>query len=682
MRFPHLMAAFLLPIVFACAGTVHETRSTAAAAPALGTFGIDTAQMDTSVDPGDDFYRYVNGTWLDTVEIPADKSRYGAFTMLGDKTEENVHELLEELANRALTDPTQQKVADLYAAWMDEATIERRGIAPIQPDLDRIAAVQSRADLMALLGDTHMSGPVSAGIHADPAATSRYAVFLGQSGLGMGRDYYVTEGPEYDGYRQAYRDYITTVFTLLGDDDAAGNADRIFDLETQLAEVHWTPAQRRDVQATYNPMDRDELKLLAPQIDWDTVLATSGLPDRQQFVVGETTAIAGGAALLESLPLETWKQYLTFHRVRTSSNLLPRAFDEAQFDFYGRTLKGTEQQRERWKRGVSLVNHNIGEGVGQAYVDRYFPPEHKAKMDELVRNLTLAMEARLESLEWMDEDTRDAALKKLASFDPRIGYPQEWRDYSKLEIEPGKLFESVNNAREFAWQRRVSRLDEPVDRKEWLMTPQTVNAYYDPLKNQITFPAAILQPPFFDVMADPAVNYGAIGAVIGHEIGHGFDDQGRQFDDQGRLRDWWSEETAEKFRAKTERLGEQFSRYCPIPGDDETCVNGDLSMGENIGDLGGLEMAYTAYRMSLGEDEAPVIDGYTGDQRFFMAWAQVWRGKTREDALRNMMLTRPHSPEIVRGQAPQRNINAWYEAFEVREGDALYLPPEERVHIW
>jgi endothelin-converting enzyme/putative endopeptidase len=678
----HALALPLILLLVACNAAGPARNPAAPEGPALGSFGIDTRQMDRTVRPGDDFYRYVNGQWLDSTEIPADKSRYGSFILLQDKTEKDVHALLGALGSEEQTDPTLKKVADLYAAWMDEATIEERGIEPLQPDLERIAAVQDRDDLLALMGDIHMSGPVGAGIYADPADSSRYAVYIGQSGLGMGRDYYVNEGPEYDAYRAAYRDYVAAVLRLLDDPDADEHAARVFDLETWLAEVHWTPAQRRDVQATYNPMDRDSLARLAPEIDWPVLLAASGLQDRKQFVVRETTAIAGGARLLESVPIETWKHYLTFHRVRHSSMFLPKAFDEAHFDFYSKTLRGTEQQRDRWKRGVSLVNHSIGEGLGQAYVDRYFPPGHKAKMDELVQNLLAAFEERLATLDWMDDATRAAALAKLARFEPRIGYPDAWRDYTDLRVEPGRLFESMRHAQEFEWQRQLDRLDEPVDRGEWFMPPQTVNAYYDPLKNQITFPAAILQPPFFDVMADPAVNYGAIGAVIGHEIGHGFDDQGRQFDEQGRLRNWWSEETEQKFRAATARLGTQYSSYCPIPGDDKTCVNGELTMGENIGDLGGLEMAYTAYRLSLEGEEPPVIDGYTGDQRFFMAWTQVWRGKTREDALRNMLLTRPHSPELVRGQAPQRNINAWYEAFNVDAESRMYLPPDERVHIW
>ncbi len=673
------------PIIFLLAGALtacSHTSEKSSAKPVLGGFGIDIAQMNTQERPGDAFYRYVNGTWLDNTEIPEDKSRYGSFYLLRDQSQRDVHNLLKELASTGTDDPTQQKVAELFATWMDVSTIESRGLSPLQPDLERIAAAEDFDDLMVLVGDINMASPIGFGIRPDPADTSRYIVFISQAGLGMGRDYYINDGPEYDNYRDAYLQYIETVLSLLGDPEPAINAEKIFALETALAHQHWTPAQRRNVQATYNPMDREDLKTLAPDIDWDTVLAGSGIGGTEHFVVGETTAISGGASLLASEPLSTWKSYLAYHRASDTAQLLPQDFDNARFNFYNRTLRGVEEQQERWKRGVSLVDHHLGEALGQVYVAKHFPPEHKAKMDTLVSNLLAAMALRLSELEWMDESTRAEALKKLSTFEPRIGYPARWRDYTALQIEPGKLFESVQNAYSYEWNRQIQRLDQPVDREEWFMSPPTVNAYYDPLKNQITFPAAILQPPFFDANADAAVNYGGIGAVIGHEIGHGFDDMGREFDEQGRIRNWWTDETAANFEAITTELGALYSAYCPIPGNETDCVNGQLTMGENIGDLGGLEMAYTAYRLSLNGEEAPVIDGFTGDQRFFMSWAQVWRGKTRDDALLNMLLTDPHSPESVRGEAPLRNIDSWYDAFDVSEEDALYLPPEDRVRVW
>jgi endothelin-converting enzyme/putative endopeptidase len=433
------------------------------------------------------------------------------------------------------------------------------------------------------------------------------------------------------------------------------------------------------VKATNNPVDRAGLKKMIPAIDWDSILEVGGLGSVQHFVVNETTALRDGAKLLDTQPVDTWKKYLAFHLASDYASYLPKAFDDASFDFNRKAIAGVEAQRDRWKRGVSLLNGQIGEAVGELYVAKYFPPENKAKMDQLVTNLRTAMGERLKTLSWMDEKTRAEAEKKLATFDPRIGYPMKWRDYSKLTIEPGKLFEDVRNAKKFEWDRQVGRLNEPVDRTEWGMTPQTVNAYYDPLMNQITFPAAILQPPFFDPNADPAVNYGAIGAVIGHEMGHGFDDQGREFDETGKIRNWWTPDTDKKFLAQTARLDAEYSAFCPLEG---VCVKGKLTMGENIGDLGGLEMAYTAYKLSLNGKDVPVIDGFTGDQRFFMAHAQVWRGIEREDALRNLVLTNPHAPEAARGSIPERNMDAWYSAFNVKETDKLFIKPEDRVKIW
>ncbi|MBI1359799.1 MAG: M13 family peptidase [Alphaproteobacteria bacterium] len=683
MRISLLLAASAAALLAGCG---KETAS-APAAPtpppakvALGTFGIDTAQMDTTVKPGDDFYKYVNGKWLASAKMPADKARYGSFDALRDKSDDDVHTLLEDLKANPPSDVTLKKVADLYAAWMDPDAIEQRGIEPLKPYLDRIAAIKTRADLMKFGGDIDFSSPFGLGIQPDPADTTKYAVFLGQAGLGMGRDYYLNKGEKFDAYRAAYKTYITTILKLIGDPTPEKSAQEVFDLETKLAKVQWSPERQRDVKATYNPMDRAGLKKLAPDVDWPVVLASAGLGDVQNIVVGETTAITDGGKLWDTAPIDTWKKYLAFHVASDSANALPKAFDDANFDFYSKTMRGIEQQRDRWKRGVTLVDGAIGEGLGQAYVAKYFPPENKEKMDALVKNLLAALKTRIENLDWMDDATRAEALKKLATFDPRIGYPDKWRDYSALTIEPGKLFEDVRAAHKFEWDRQVNRLSQPVDREEWYMTPPTVNAYYDPLMNQITFPAAILQPPFFDPLADPAVNYGAIGAVIGHEIGHGFDDQGRQFDEHGKIRNWWTDETAKKFKAATDALAAQYHAYCPLPPDG--CVNGYLTMGENIGDLGGMQMAYTAYHMSLDGKEAPVIDGFTGDQRFFMAWAQVWRAMSRDDALRNLMLTNPHAPDQVRGQNPERNVDAWYAAFNVKEGDKMYLPPDKRVHIW
>jgi endothelin-converting enzyme/putative endopeptidase len=601
--------------------------ATPAAPPkaAFGTFGIDTAQMESSVRPGDDFYKYVNGKWLSTFKIPADKSTYGVFDALIDKSESDVHVLLDELGKtQPAPGSVQKKVMDFYNSWMDQPAIEKRGIEPLKADLDAINAAKTKADIEKLMGNFDYSGPAGLYIFPDPADPTKYTVGVSQSGLGMpNRDYYLNKGDHFDTYRGAYKTYVTKVFEQLGDGNPSASADAVIALENRLATVQWEPERQRDVKATNNPVDRAGLKKMIPAIDWDPMLEAAGLGSVQHFVVNETTALRDGAKLLDTQPVDTWKKYLAFHIASDYASYLPKTLDDATFDFFSKALEGVEVQRDRWKRGVRLLNNQIGEAVGELYVAKYFPPENKAKMDQLVSNLRTAMGERLKSLAWMDDATRAEAQKKLATFDPRIGYPVKWRDYSALAIEPGKIFENVRNARKFEWNRQVARLNKTVDRTEWGMTPQQVNAYYDPLMNQITFPAAILQPPFFDANADPAVNYGAIGAVIGHEMGHGFDDQGREYDETGKIRNWWTPETNKKFLVQTERFAAEYNAFCPLPG---VCVNGKLTMGENIGDLGGLEMAYTAYKLSLNGKDAPAIDGFTGDQRFFMAHAQVWAG--------------------------------------------------------
>ncbi len=680
MRLRLLLAASAAALLAACG----QPKTAAAPEPpkaALGAFGIDTAQMDTAVKPGDDFYKYVNGKWLASFQMPADKARYGVFDALRDKSEADVKTILDELAKtQPAAGSVQQKVLDLYNSWMDEAAVEARGVEPLKADLDRIAAAATKADIIKLMGEPDYSAPMALYIFPDPADTTKYTVGVTQSGLGMpNRDYYLEKGERFDGYRAAYKAYVTKIFELIGDAAPDKSAAAVIDLETRLAKVQWTPEQQRDVQATNNPVDRAGLKKMIANVDWDAMLAVGGLGEQQTFVVNEKSALIDGAKLLDSAPVATWKKYLAFHLASDYANSLPKAFDEANFGFYSKTLRGIEQQRDRWKRGAALLDAQIGEGVGEIYVAKFFPPENKAKMDELVKNLRAAMGERLKTLAWMDEATRAEAQKKLSTFDPRIGYPSKWRDYSALVIEPGKLFENVRAARRFEWNRQVAQLKGPVDRDEWAMNPQTVNAYYNPLMNQITFPAAILQPPFFDPNADPAVNYGAIGAVIGHEMGHGFDDQGREFDETGKIRNWWTPETNKKFLEQTAKFAAQYDAFCPL---ENVCVNGRFTMGENIGDLGGLEMAYTAYKLSLNGKEAPVIDGFTADQRFFLAHAQVWRAAIRDDALVNQVKNDPHSPAAARGSIPESNIDAWYTAFDVKEGDKLYRKPEDRVKIW
>jgi len=680
MRRALLLAASAVTLLAGCSGPAPAPPT--APKPALGTFGVETTNIDTAVKPGDDFFKYANGKWLATFTMPADKARFGAFDALGDKSESDVKAVVEALAaGKPAPGTTAAKVGDMYASWMDEGTIDARGLAPLQPYLDRINAVTDTGGVLALMATTDYAAPFGLGIEADPQDPTRYAVWAGQDGLGMpDRDYYLGKDPSFEKYRAAYKIYVTKVFELLKDPTPAASADTVIALETKIAQAHWPQADLRNVEKAIKPMPFAEFKALVPSVAWESFLPGVGLPATVDKVVAYgDTAVRDGAALVGKEPVDAWKKYLAFHLASDNATHLPKAFDDASFDFFGRTLRGVQAKRDRWKRGVTLLDQNIGEGVGEVYVAKYFPPDHKVKMDALVANLRAALEGRLKTLAWMDEATRAEALKKLATFEPRVGYPSKWRDYSAMTIEKGKHFENMVSARDFEWKRQVARLGTPVDREEWGMNPQTVNAGYNPLMNQITFPAAILQPPFFDLNADPAVNYGAIGAVIGHEIGHGFDDQGRAFDEAGRTRNWWTPETDAKFKAATQQLGTQYSKYCPVP---DACVNGDLTMGENIGDLGGLTMAYTAYKLSLEGKEAPVIDGFTGDQRFFLAWAQVWRALAREDAIRQQLVTDPHSMPEFRTNGVVRNMDEWYTAFDVKPGDRMFLPPDQRVKIW
>ncbi|WP_300527287.1 M13 family metallopeptidase [Maricaulis sp.] len=652
----------------------------------IGTWGFDTEGMDLNYHPGDDFFRYANGIWLDTTEIPSDRSNYGMFTELSIEAEEQVQDIILDLAGRSSdAGSVEQQVGDLYASWMDTETVNSLGITPAQPYLDEIAAAETHSDITALFATIHHQSPFGVGIIPDPADTTRYTVFVGQGGLGLpDREYYLDEENEaYGRYREAYVAFIAEILTLAGAADATSSAQAIMDLETRLAEVHWTQARSRNIQEIYNPMPLDQLNELAPQIDFPAGMAQLSLDSVATYLVAQPSAIEGTGAIFAETAVDTWKDYMTFHFLRSNSGALSAEFDEANFRFYSQTLNGIDEQRPRDRRGVNLVGGQLGEAVGQVYVQRHFPAASKTAMEGLVANLTTAFEGRLQNLEWMDEETRVNALRKLSTFEPRIGYPDEWRDYSALEVRGDDLFGNMMRIVEFQWAEQVADLDGPVDRNQWPYPPQTVNASYNPLMNQITFPAGILQAPFFDPAADAAINYGAIGAVIGHEIGHGFDDQGRRFDFDGSIRDWWTEETNARFLERADRLGAQYSSYSPVEG---MYVNGEFTMGENIGDLGGVQMAYTAYRNYVAETyeggEAPVIDGFTGDQRFFLAWAQVWRRLYTEDNLISRLSTDPHSPSQYRTNGVVRNLDEWYEAFGITEDHALYLPPEERVKIW
>ena len=652
-----------------------------AAKPVYGDWGYDTSAMDRSVKPGDDFWAYVNGSWDKKTQIAADRASAGPFVTLSDDAERDVRQIVESLGNSQNRDLLSQQVGDYYAGFMDTAAIEAAGTAPLKPYLAEINAAKTRAQLLSLFVRPGYASPVDIGIDPNFKNPDAYAVFAGQARLGMpSREYYLEDSAKMKAHRAAYRDYIVTVEKLTGLPDPEGAADRIIALETALSKTQWKAADRRDIDKIYNPMTRAQLTRLAPQFDWNSTLAKAGLGKSRTIIVTEPSAVAGAGKILASTPLSTWREWLAFRFVSDHANVLPKAFDDARFAFYSKQLSGVQQQRERWKRGVAAVNAALGEGVGEIYVKSHYPAESERQMKELIGNLEDAYRERISSNQWMDSATRAAALEKLAAFEPRIGHPVKYIDYSSMKVIKDDPLGNAMRAAEFDWNLELKRFPKPVDRTLWGMYPQTINAYYNPLANQITFPAAILQPPFFDPNADAAANYGAIGAVIGHEMGHGFDDEGRKFDPKGALLDWWSPEAAKSYATRTDALVKQYDSFSPFPGVN---INGRLTLGENLGDLSGVEAAYAAYKKYEAKHGAsPVIDGLTGDQRFFIAYAQAWQEKDREDAERQQIITDPHSPGKYRVNGIVRNVDAWYEAFNVQPGDKLYLPPEQRVHIW
>ena len=652
-----------------------------AAKPVYGDWGYDTSAMDRSVRPGDDFWAYVNGSWDKKTQIAADRASAGPFVTLSDDAERDVRQIVESLGNSQNRDLLSQQVGDYYAGFMDTAAIEAAGTAPLKPYLAEINAAKTRAQLLSLFVKPGYASPVDIGIDPNFKNPDAYAVFAGQARLGMpSREYYLEDSAKMKAHRAAYRDYIVTIEKLTGLPDPEGAADRIIALETALSKTQWKAADRRDIDKIYNPMTRAQLTRLAPQFDWSATLAKAGLGKSRTIIVTEPSAVAGAGKILASTPLSTWREWLAFRFVSDHANVLPKAFDDARFAFYSKQLSGVQQQRERWKRGVAAVNAALGEGVGEIYVKSHYPAESERQMKELIGNLEDAYRERISSNQWMDSATRAAALEKLAAFEPRIGHPVKYIDYSSMKVIKDDPLGNAMRAAEFDWNLELKRFPKPVDRTLWGMYPQTINAYYNPLANQITFPAAILQPPFFDPNADAAANYGAIGAVIGHEMGHGFDDEGRKFDPKGALLDWWSPEAAKSYATRTDALVKQYDSFSPFPGVN---INGRLTLGENLGDLSGVEAAYAAYKKYEAKHGAsPVIDGLTGDQRFFIAYAQAWQEKDREDAERQQIITDPHSPGKYRVNGIVRNVDAWYKAFNVQPGDKLYLPPEQRVHIW
>ena len=669
-------------VTLAAAAAAPKVHSGGAAQAQIGSFGLDLAGGDPSVKPGDDFARYANGHWLDTTQIPPDRSSWGSFAMLRERSLQQVREILEALPADSPPGSNKQKLRDLYRSYLDTDAIEHAGLAPAKSVLDAIAAARTPEDIAGFMtrADLRLVAPLRIDIDADEKDPDHYMVALRQGGLGLpDRDYYLKDDAVYKELRAKYAAHIERLLTLAGQADAAHAASSIIELETRVAAAHWPRAKTRERDLTYNPYTREALAAYAPGFPWPQLLAAAGLESQPRFIVFEPDAVQALGALFKEVPVARWREYLTYHYLVGNAAVLPKAFDDEVFDFYGRILHGRQEQQARWKRAVAAVDAGLGEAAGELYVQRYFPPSSKAQMLELVENLRASYREHIEKLPWMSADTKKVALEKLAAFHPKIGYPDKWRDYSALEIRSGEGFGNLTRAAAFDWQRQVNRLGGPTDRGEWGMTPQTINAYYNATFNEVVFPAAILQPPFFDPHADAAVNYGAVGGVIGHEMGHGFDDQGSKSDARGVLHTWWLPEDTDAFHARVDHLAAQYDTYSVLPGLN---INGRLTLGENIGDLGGLSVANDAYHRALHGKAAPLLAGLSGDQRFFLSWAQVWREKQRDEDLRSQVTSDPHSPAGFRINGVVRNIDAWYAAFDVRTGEKLYLPPQERVRIW
>ncbi|MBN1207753.1 MAG: peptidase M13 [Myxococcaceae bacterium] len=647
--------------------------------------GIEVKHFDASVRPQDDFYQYVNGGWVKSTKIPGDRVRYGTFIELVDKSEAALKELIEQAAANKGRKPGSdtQRVGDLYLSFMDTQRIESLGVEPVRAELQRVAALKDSSELPELFAELHRQGvpvPLKVSVGPDAKQATRYIVYASQSGLGLpDRDYYLKPEERFVGLRAAYQAYVEKLLTLAGERDAAGAAGAIVALETRLAEKSWDRVRTRDREAIYNLKTVAELEQLTPGFSWARFLNAMGAQNTPAVIVRQPDYFQALADVLKQTPLPVLKQYLSYKVLDRYAPLLSKAFEEAHFEFHGRTLQGQKEMRPRWKRAVVAVEEALGEAVGQLYVERHFSPASKKRMQELVNNLRAAFKDGIHQLEWMSPATKEQAQDKLAKFNVKIGYPDKWRDYSSLEIVQGDLVGSIQRTRAFDLQYDMDKLGKPIDRTEWGMTPQTVNAYYSSTLNEIVFPAAILQPPFFDPEADDAVNYGAIGAVIGHEISHGFDDQGSRSDGDGNLRDWWTAEDKQAFEQRTGMLVEQYNGFKPI---DSMNVNGKLTLGENIGDLSGLTVARRAYQLSLEGKQAPVIAGFTGAQRFFLGWAQLWRSLFTDDFLRQMLLTDSHSPGPYRVNGVVRNMPEFHQAFGVKEGDGAWLPPERRVKVW
>ncbi len=667
----------------ACMAAAGEGASGPAAATRYGAWGFDMAGMDRTVKPGDDWFNYVNGTWAKNTQIPADRSSYGAFAVLRDLSEARLRSLVEGYKATDVKHADRVKVATLYRGFMDVAAIEKAGAAPLTQRLAAVRAAKTKDDMARLMGRSVGGFGASffgVGVNDDAKQPDIYALYMRQSGLGLGdRDLYLDA--KFAPQRERYQQYVAQMLGLAGWADPQGAAAKVVAMETRIAEAHWTRAQSRDRDKTYNPVAMADLQKQAPGFPWASFWTAAGLAKANRVIVAQNTAIPKIADIFATTDLATLKAWEAFRMTDDMAPLLSKTFVDAQFDFRSKFLNGQPQQRERWKRGIGQVEGALGEAVGRDYVALYFPPASKAKMDQLVGNLRVALAGRIRNLAWMSDATKQEALAKLSGFTVKIGYPTKWRSYAGLVVRPGDVVGNAERSAQFEWDYRRNRLAGPVDKAEWGMTPQTVNAYYNSVKNEIVFPAAILQPPFFDPDADPAINYGGIGGVIGHEISHGFDDQGRKSDGKGVLRDWWTADDAAKFEVQAVKFGAQYEAY-DFDGLPGVHINGRASMGENIGDLGGVLIALDAYHASLGGKPAATIDGFTGDQRFFLGWGQVWRTLFRTEALRQQLVSDPHSPGTIRAINPLRNVDAWYAAFDVKPGDKQYLAPADRVRIW
>lgn len=685
-----LIAIALATTFLSACGTsdVNNTQTTAeVSAPAakaeLGSFGVDLTARNLDVKPGDDFFMYASGNWYDHYVMPADKTRFGAFTGLAERSEQQVKDIIDDIASRTNLNEEEQLIADFYNAYMDTETINKLGISPIQNTLDEIAAIKSTDDLTKLFGQSWLIGstsPIGGGMWFNRLNPNQYEMSVGAGGLGLpDRSYYLEDSERFVKIRDAYVAHIAKMLEFAGVKESGDRANAILALETKMAEGQWPREKRRNRDLTLNQIKREYLAKEYPGFNWDTYFAQTGY-QVPQLNISQPDPIKAMIDLVNKEDLSVWQDYLTFHTISNNAELLSEDIYAASFDFFGKTLSGQQEPRPRWKRAVAQMSgtQSLGFAIGKVYVSRYFPESSKQQMAELVENLRTALGQRIDGLDWMGDETKVNAHAKLKAFTPKIGYPDVWQEFEGVKLTNNDLVGNIKNLRQFFRADSVAKELDKTDRNRWGMTPQRVNAYYNSSFNEIVFPAAILQPPFFDPNADPAVNYGGIGAVIGHEMGHGFDDQGSKSDANGIQRNWWTDADRAAFDAKADRLAEQYSKYEPIP---DNFVNGRNSLGENIGDVGGLSMAYHAYKLSLNGKEAPVIDGLTGDQRFFLAWAQVWKEKRTEQSMLNQLRGGTHAPGRYRALAP-RNHDAWYKAFDVKPGDALYLTEDERVRIW